>query len=239
MKTKERLLFFILPSAAIVVFIFLVIMGAMSYEGGHRLDLNSEGYSFSNNYLSDLGRIKTVAGMDNSIPFYCFNSALIILSVVFSFYFLFLPSVYDESIEIQNIARVGSVFGFLASLCFAGVAYTPADLFIDAHIFFADWLFRLMNLTIVFYAITYIMMKKNYFIFSFIFGIVALVVTAHIILSDFGLARLFNEPHTIRVLSQKAATIALIISVPLMTIYNQKRLSSHPIDLRIFALKNY
>ena len=71
------------------------------------VDLNSEGYSFSNNYLSDLGRIKTVAGMDNSIPFYCFNSALIILSVVFSFYFLFLPSVYDESIEIQNIARVG------------------------------------------------------------------------------------------------------------------------------------
>jgi hypothetical protein len=177
--------------------------------------------------------------MDNSIPFYCFNSALIILSVVFSFYFLFLPSVYDESIEIQNIARVGSVFGFLASICFAGVAYTPADLFIDAHIFFADWLFRLMNLTIVFYAITYIMMKKNYFIFSFIFGIVALVVTAHIFLSDFGLARFFYEPHTVRVLSQKAATIALIISVPLMTIYNQKRLSSHPIDLRIFALKNY
>ena len=239
MKTKERLLFFILPSAAIVVFIFLVIMGAMSYEGGHRLDLNSEGYSFSNNYLSDLGRIKTVAGMDNSIPFYCFNSALIILSVVFSFYFLFLPSVYDESIEIQNIARVGSVFGFLASICFAGVAYTPADLFIDAHIFFADWLFRLMNLTIVFYAVTYLIMKKNYFIFSFIFGIVALVVTAHIILSDFGLARFFNEPHTVRVLSQKAATISLIISVPLMTIYNQKRLSSHSIDFKIFALKNY
>jgi len=239
MKTKERLLFFILPSAAIILFIFLVIMGAMSYEGGHRLDLNSEGYSFSNNYLSDLGRIKTVAGMDNSIPFYCFNSALIILSVVFSFYFLFLPSVYDETIKIQNISRVGSVFGFLASICFAGVAYTPADLFIDAHIFFADWLFRLMNLTIVFYAVTYVMMKKNYFIFSFIFGIVALVVTAHIILSDFGLARFFNEPHTVRVLSQKAATISLIISVPLMTIYNQKRLSSHSIDLRIFALKNY
>ena len=239
MKTKERLLFFILPSTAIVLFILLVMLGAMSYEGGHRLDLNSEGYSFSNNYLSDLGRIKTVGGMDNSIPFYCFNGALIILSVVFSFYFLFLPSVYDESTEIQNISRVGSIFGFLASICFAGVAYTPADLFIEAHIFFADWLFRLMNLTIVFYAVTYILMKRNYFIFSFIFGVVALVVTAHIVLSDFGLARFFNEPHTVRVLSQKAATIALIISVPLMTIYNQKRLSSHPIILRIFALKNY
>ena len=80
MKTKERLLFFILPSSAIVLFIFLVIMGAIFYDGGHRLDLNSEGYSFSNNYLSDLGRIKTVAGMDNSIPFYCFNSCLLYTS---------------------------------------------------------------------------------------------------------------------------------------------------------------
>ena len=239
MQTKERILFFILPSFAICAFIVFVIIGALSYKGGNNLDQNAIGYSFANNYLSDLGRMKSVAGHVNSVPFYCFNGGLMMLGVVFSLYFLFLPSVYDESIEIQNIARVGSVFGFLASLCFAGVAYTPADLFIDAHIFFADWLFRLMNLTIVFYAITYIMMKKNYFIFSFIFGIVALVVTAHIVLSDFGLARFFYEPHTVRVLSQKAATIALIISVPLMTIYNQKRLSSHPIDLRIFALKNY
>ena len=74
MKEKGRLLFFILPSVAIVLFILLVFVGALSYEGGNRLDHNSIGYSFSNNYLSDLGRIKTVAGHNNSIPFYCFNS---------------------------------------------------------------------------------------------------------------------------------------------------------------------
>ena len=73
MKEKGRLLFFILPSVAIVLFILLVFVGALSYEGGNRLDHSSIGYSFSNNYLSDLGRIKTVAGHNNSIPFYCFN----------------------------------------------------------------------------------------------------------------------------------------------------------------------
>ena len=181
MKEKGRLLFFILPSVAIVLFILLVFVGALSYEGGNRLDHNSIGYSFSNNYLSDLGRIKTVAGHNNSIPFYCFNSSLIILSVVFSFYFLFLPSIYDESPKIQNIARIGSIFGFLASICFAGVGYTPADLFLDAHIFFADWLFRLMNLTIISYALAYVMMKRSYFIFSFIFAIVAIVVSLSLI----------------------------------------------------------
>jgi hypothetical membrane protein len=238
MDKRGRLLFFILPSAAIAIFILLVFLGALSYSGGNRLDINSDGYSFSNNYLSDLGRVKSLAGHDNSIPFYCFNSALIILSVIFCFYFLFLPSLYDQNSKIQNISRLGSVFGFLASICFAGVGYTPADLFLDAHIFFADWLFRLMNLTIITYSVSYILMKDNYFIFSFTFVLVAVIVSTHIIISDFGLARYFSEPHTVRVLSQKAASIALIISVPLMTIYNRKRLASHPIILNIFAFKN-
>ncbi|MDB2351224.1 hypothetical protein N9W06_02935 [Candidatus Marinimicrobia bacterium] len=236
MQTKERILFFILPSFAICAFIIFVIIGALSYKGGNNLDQNSIGYSFANNYLSDLGRLKSVAGHVNSVPFYCFNGGLIMLSVVFSLYFSFLPSLYDESINVQNISRVGSIFGFLASLCFAGVAFTPADLLLEPHIFFADWLFRLMNLSIIFYAISYVIMEKKYFIFSFIFGLVALFVSAHIILSDFGLAKFFNEPHTVRVLSQKAASIALLISVPLMTIYNRQRLKSGPVVLKILSL---
>ena len=236
MQTKERILFFILPSFAICAFIIFVIIGALSYKGGNNLDQNSIGYSFANNYLSDLGRLKSVAGHVNSVPFYCFNGGLIMLSVVFSLYFSFLPSLYDESINVQNISRVGSIFGFLASLCFAGVAFTPADLLLEPHLFFADWLFRLMNLSIIFYAISYVIMEKKYFIFSFIFGLVALFVSAHIILSDFGLAKFFNEPHTVRVLSQKAASIALLISVPLMTIYNRQRLKSGPVVLKILSL---
>lgn len=236
MQTKERILFFILPSFAICAFIIFVIIGALSYKGGNNLDQNSIGYSFANNYLSDLGRLKSVAGHVNSVPFYCFNGGLIMLSVVFSLYFSFLPSLYDESINVQNISRVGSIFGFLASLCFAGVAFTPADLLLEPHIFFADWLFRLMNLSIIFYAISYVIMEEKYFIFSFIFGLVALFVSAHIILSDFGLAKFFNEPHTVRVLSQKAASIALLISVLLMTIYNRQRLKSGPVVLKILSL---
>ena len=237
MQTKEeRLLFFILPSSAIVLFVFLVFVGAFSYEGGNRIDPYSDGYSFSNNYLSDLGRLKTVAGVKNTIPFYCFNSALIILSAVFSFYFLYLPSLYDDDDKVQSISRVGSFCGLLASFCFSGVAFTPADLFFNAHAFFADWLYRLMNLTIFFYAISFIIMPKKDFALSIVFGFIGVIVSSHILLSDFGLADLFHEPHTVRVLSQKAATIALIFSVPLMTIHNRKRIDSHPIKLSPFAI---
>ena len=236
MSSKERLLFFILPLTAIVVFVLLVITGALAYDGGNRLDHHSVGYSFSNNYLSDLGRLKTVSGIANTVPYYCFNGALIMLSVVFSFYFLYLPSLYDNGQRVQNISRIGSVCGFLASICFAGVAFTPVDLFFSAHVFFADWLYRLMNLSIIFYAVSFMMMPKKLLILSSLFGLIGLAVGSHVILSDFGAAELFSEPHTIRVLSQKAATIALVFSVPLMTAYNRERINSHPVMLSPFAL---
>lgn len=236
MISKERLLFFILPLTAIVVFVLLVITGALAYDGGNRLDHHSVGYSFSNNYLSDLGRLKTVSGIANTVPYYCFNGALIMLSAVFSFYFLYLPSLYDNGQRVQNISRIGSVCGFLASICFAGVAFTPVDLFFSAHVFFADWLYRLMNLSIIFYAVSFMMMPKKLLILSSLFGLIGLAVGSHVILSDFGAAELFSEPHTVRVLSQKAATIALVFSVPLMTAYNRERINSHPVMLRPFAL---
>ena len=236
MSSKERLLFFILPLTAIVVFVLLVITGALAYDGGNRLDHHSVGYSFSNNYLSDLGRLKTVSGIANTVPYYCFNGALIMLSAVFSFYFLYLPSLYDNGQRVQNISRIGSVCGFLASICFAGVAFTPVDLFFSAHVFFADWLYRLMNLSIIFYAVSFMMMPKKLLILSSLFGLIGLAVGSHVILSDFGAAELFSEPHIVRVLSQKAATIALVFSVPLMTAYNRERINSHPVMLSPFAL---
>jgi len=81
-------------------------------------------------------------------------------------------------------------------------------------------------------------MPKKHFILSVVFGFIGLIVSSHILLSDFGLADLFSEPHTLRVLSQKAATIALVVSVPLMTIHNRRRIDSHPLSLSPFAISN-
>ena len=48
----------------------------------------------------------------------------------------------------KTLLGLVAFLGFLLVFVSLGVGYTPADLFLDAHIFFADWLFRLMNLTI-------------------------------------------------------------------------------------------
>ena len=149
MRSIENLLFFILPILSIVIFIICVLLGALTYDGGNSLELNAPCYSFSNNYLSDLGRIKSLSGMENSIPYYSFNGSLIILSAIFLVFFLYLPCLYDDSARVQTISRIGSYFGFLASICFAGVALTPTDQFFSSHVFFANWLYSLFDLILI------------------------------------------------------------------------------------------
>ena len=135
MQSKERLLFFILPSFAILIFVLLVFAGAFSYEGGNRLDHNSIGYSFSNNYLSDLGRLRTVSGVANTIPYYCFNSGLIILSAVFSFYFYFSHHCM-MIISGSKIFRVWEVYVVYLQVYVLLVLRIPLQTFFLLHISF-------------------------------------------------------------------------------------------------------
>ena len=54
------------------------------------------------------------------------------------------------------LSRVGGIFGCFASICFAGVGFTPSDLYFDLHVFFANWVFRSMSLAVFFYSLTFL-----------------------------------------------------------------------------------
>lgn len=236
-RNKDRTLFFILPLIGILLFIILVFLSALAYDGGNKLNPAASGYSFSNNYLSDLGRAKTLNGLENNLPFYCFNGSLIILCPIFVLYFLYLPILYSENKKTLTVARIGSLFGVFGSICFAGVGFTPVDLYFSSHVFFANWLYRCYCITIIFYAAAFIFIPKKSQVFATAFIIIGMIVAAHILLSDIGLADHFTDSHKIHVLSQKASSIALVFAVPMMVVYNRWQLSTGPVSLSIFALK--
>ena len=56
-----------------------------------------------------------------------------------------------------------------------------------------------------------------------------------IIIADFDFALYMSNPHNAKVLSQKAAVIAMIFMVPLMAIINLKQLNDQKISLRVFG----
>ena len=235
MKNIEYNLFIILPIVSILVFISLVTLAMVSYDGGNAIDNFSYGYSFSTNYLSDLGRYAGYSGSNNYVPFYSFNLSLIIIGISFLIYFLFLPSLHNKNPISFLLSRIGGVFGCFASICFAGVGLTPADLFFDMHVFFANWVFRSMSLAVFFYSLTFLFINKSNFYLSIIFFFSGLIVLSHIIIADFDFALYMSNPHNAKVLSQKAAVIAMVFMVPLMAIINSKQLDNGRISLKVFG----
>jgi len=235
MKNRVVNLFITLPLASIGLYIFFLVVAMVSYNGGNTIDHYGIGYSFSLNYLSDLGRDSGYAGQDNSLSFYSFNLSLVIIGVAFLAYFLFLPSLHKLNPRSFVFSRIGSFFGCFASICFAGVGLTPADILEDIHIFFANWIFRSMSLAVLFYALTFIYLNKDNLYLSLLFLLSGIVILAHIIIADIDLAVYMSNPHYARVLSQKAAVIAMIFMVPLMAIINFRQLREKTIDLRIFG----
>ena len=75
MKNLEYNLFIYLPIFSILLFVLFVSIAMLAYDGGNALDHYSNGYSFSLNYLSDLGRDNGYSGDNNQIPFYSFTNS--------------------------------------------------------------------------------------------------------------------------------------------------------------------
>ena len=90
MKKRVVNLFITLPLASIGLYIFLLAAAIVSYNGGNSIDYHGIGYSFSLNFLSDLGRYSGYAGQDNSLSFYSFNLSLVTIGIAFLAYFIFL-----------------------------------------------------------------------------------------------------------------------------------------------------
>jgi hypothetical protein len=92
-----------------------------------------------------------------------------------------------------------------------------------------------MGLAVLFYVLTFIYLNKDNLYLSLLFLLSGIVILTHIVIADIDLAVYMSNPHYARVLSQKAAVIAMIFIVPLMAIINLRQLRDRTIYLRIFG----
>lgn len=105
------------------------------FPGGTVLNHYTKGYSFFNNFFSELGRWRTILAVQTGFLF-CFEIALIFHSIaMFVFNFQFLK--FTKSIQLNKMAHYiafisGSLFPFLLT----GIALTPCDLVLPIHMNF-------------------------------------------------------------------------------------------------------
>ena len=126
-----------------IFFVLASIIAAYFYAGGNIHNPSQVGYSVTHNFLSDLGGFKSHSGKVNILSALLFNISMIMFILV-GVSFLFVPRLFKENKTNYFLSILGSIFFFLGTVFFAGVGFTPYDLYLDMHVFFALNAFRFL-----------------------------------------------------------------------------------------------
>tara|TARA_Y100000768_G_C23897101_1_gene643183 strand:- start:103 stop:783 length:681 start_codon:yes stop_codon:yes gene_type:complete len=211
------------------VVIFFIIACAISsyfYPGGNIHDSSQLGYSFTHNFLSDLGGFESHSGENNFISSVFFNFSMILFFFV-GISFLFVPILFRENKITFIFAVIGSLFFFIGSIFFAGVGFTPYDIFFDLHVFFAFYSFMLMIPASFLYLIVFLrssLSKKYILIIAFFL----FFVTAYFTYLNLGESPLLNKDAMITsAIIQKFIAFLSIASIFSLTFGFSRRLRDY------------
>ena len=167
-----------------IFFVIAFIIASYFYPGGNIHDPAQLGYSFTHNFLSDLGGLESHSGEDNIISSVFFNLSMLLFFFI-GISFLFVPILFKENKPTFILAIIGSLFFFIGSMFFAGVGLTPYDVFFDLHVFFALNSFRLMIPASLIYLIVFLRSSLN-IKYVAVIALFLFLVTAYVIYLNFG-----------------------------------------------------
>jgi hypothetical membrane protein len=134
-EVKRRLLTVCLVGFAL--YGILNVLAMIFYPGGTLSDARRTGYSFLENFFSDLGMVRTYAGELNTLSSSLFASALVLVGLVLMLFFLLWSNDFPEPSLGKNLSRTGTIAGVVSGVSCIGIALTPWDRFLEAHMVFA------------------------------------------------------------------------------------------------------
>ena len=207
-----------LPRLILGIFVVLNIIAMLSYPGGTFLDDATTGYSFTRNFLSDLGRTLSYDGEVNFLSSQLFNMTLILSGVVFAIFYLHLRKIFTADNQ-RTLALIGSFFGVLGGLSLAGVGLTPADLYLDLHMICATWLFRFFFVASLCYSMVIFLHSQFENKYAMGYLLFTLSILFYILISELGPSpKEVSWALTLQVVSQKMILLILLSAIYIQTI---------------------
>jgi hypothetical protein len=134
-------------------FILLTLLAMLFYPGGTAGDSTTDGYLFTRNFFSDLGMTKAHSGAANPIAATLFLIALTLAGLSLIGFFLAFPHFFRQRRTGRFLSAAGSLFGVITGLGYIGVALTPANLLLDAHVNFVRLAFLAFPIATIFYTL--------------------------------------------------------------------------------------
>ena len=196
-----------------VLFVVLTFAAMPFYPGGTFADPTASGYSFFTNFFSELGLTRTRTGQPNTVSAILFFTAMVLGGTGLGLFFIAFPQFFTKSRSGRLLSRIGSIFGVISALCFIGIGFTPANLYIKAHMAFVMWAFRILPLAVILYAVAILREPGYPNRYGFVFVAFAILLVLYVALITAGPGRDTPEGLMIQVTGQKVIVYAIIISM--------------------------
>lgn len=172
-----RELSFLLVITGIIQYLILTTIAMFFYTGGNIVNPNTPTYSFFINFISDLGRIKSISGKSNIISLILYTIAGVFFSISLILFVITLRDLFKDDPKIKKISNFIMILGIISGI-FMLVGYlTPWDVYGSIHVLCGLIFTATGVVTILLYAIA-IIFKEQYsnrmalillFVFSFAF----------------------------------------------------------------------
>ena len=156
------------------------------YPGGTSTDKDTQGYSFFENFFSDLGMFNTYNGDPNLLSFLLFSFSLILVGIALIVFFIIMSDFFSNTKLEKIVSKISSVIGILTGISCIGIASTPWDLFYNLHMIFV-WCFSVSFLLVVLFLSVAIFKNKNYSnLYAYIFIIYIIILLIYFVFLSSG-----------------------------------------------------
>jgi hypothetical protein len=195
------------------LFVVLTVIAMFFYPGGTFTDASTHGYSFFENFFSELGMVRTHTGGPKTVSLVLFLVSMFLSGSGMMVFFAASPQFFRSTRLGRFLSLFGSALGILSGLCFLGVAAFPADVNMALHKQFVLSAFRLFPAAVLCY-VTVMFREKDYprgFAWELVIFLIFLV--GYILLLEFGPGIKTYTGMVIQAAGQKVIVYASIISV--------------------------
>jgi hypothetical membrane protein len=195
------------------MFVILTLVAMLTYTGGWVDNHAARGYSFTQNFLSNLGMLTALSGRPNWASATLFFIALAGTGACLVIFFVIFPRLFQHRRLQKLLSLLGSIVGVLAGLSFMGIAFAPADVARAAHIQFVMWAFRLFPLAVLLYLPVMFIDQQYPKLYAWVFAVFCLLLIGYFLLLTNGPSLASPQGLVIQVVGQKVIAYASIVSI--------------------------
>lgn len=225
---KAKLYLVQIPIISITIFFICCIIAALIHPGSHKeiIQYQSDYYSFTHNFLSELGSLKTntdetnpaIIQEDNTPSMLLFNGSLILIGItlmIFYFHFKKVFQFMDDTGKSVFYSKITMPVGLLAGFFYAGVGFVPHDLHFETHVFFANYAFLTLFFLCILHGLTVYHSKSlgNTYVLGYVVFCILLFVYLRIIFfgPQIGPGEIYSEDELmLQVIAQKSIVLSFM-----------------------------